>query len=435
MRRRLPMVGAAVVAVVAAAAAAVLVAVRPAAASRTVVAHFARAVGIHEGSDVRVLGVRIGSVVTVTPEGRTVRVEMRYESTYDIPADARAVIVPPSVVSDRYVQLAPAYTGGARLPDHADLPPARTVAPLEIDDVYRALDEFNRAMGPNGVNAAGALSDLVATGRANLAGNGEHLRSTLDGLAQALSTLADGRQDLFGSIANLQRFTTMLAESDQQVRLFNAQLADVAEQLAGERQELAAALRSLGVALAEITEFVRQNRAELKANVAALADITGVLVRQQRAIIDVLDLAPLALSNLNLAYNPRSATLDTRDNALGPYEPASYVCSLLVDAVAPDSGRLTAGSAPLRPLAADGPVQQVPRECVALAQTLAAARLPLTDQLRRLLGLPPGTAPPGRVPPDTSNAPGVPGVPGAPGMPGGNLPNDPTLGGILRGHP
>src|SRR6266542_3495260 len=366
---------------------------------RTLVAHFARAVGVHEGSDVRVLGVRIGTVTAVTTEGRTVRVAMRYEARYDIPAGASAVIVPPSVVSDRYVQLTPAYTSGERLPDGADLPVARTVVPLEIDDVYRALDEFNRAMGPGGVNANGAISDLVATGRANLAGNGENLHATLDGLSQALSTLAAGRQDLFGAIANLQRFTAMLAE--------------VAEQLGAERQELAAALHSLGIALAEITTFVKQNRAELKANVVALADLTGVLVRQQRAIIDVLDPAPLALSNLNLAYNARSGTLDTRDNAMGPYDPASYVCSLLVDLV---------------------PLAEVPKECVALAQTLGAGHLPLTDQLRRLLGLPGTPAVPGV--PGLPGAPGLPAPPGLPGLLGGapGQSSDPTLGGILRGN-
>src|SRR5262249_23625138 len=68
-------------------------------------ADFTSAVGVHDGSDVRVLGVKIGRVVSVRPEGQTVRVEMRYDSRYPIPADVRAVIVPPSVVSDRYVQL------------------------------------------------------------------------------------------------------------------------------------------------------------------------------------------------------------------------------------------------------------------------------------------------------------------------------------------
>src|SRR5215468_5421492 len=152
--------------------------------TRTLVANFTATVGVHVGSDVRVLGVRIGSVVAVHPEGATVRVEMRYADRYAIPAGASAVIIPPSVVSDRYVQLIPAYTGGPRLADGADLPTSRTAVPLELDDVYRALDQFNRALGPEGANKNGALSNLVATGRANLDGSGADLAGTLDGLAK-----------------------------------------------------------------------------------------------------------------------------------------------------------------------------------------------------------------------------------------------------------
>ncbi|MEV4544005.1 MCE family protein [Micromonospora echinaurantiaca] len=379
---------------------------------RRLTAHFTRAVGVHPGSDVRVLGVRVGEVVAVTPRGRTVEVAMRYDPGVQIPSDAQAVIVPPSVVSDRYVQLTPAYAGGATLADGAGIPLSRTAAPMEIDDIYRALDDFNRALGPDGANADGALSDLVATGRANLEGNGEQLRETLDGLSRALTTLADGRQDLFGSVANLQRFTTTLAESDQQVRAFQRQLADVAEQLSGERDELSAALRSLAVALADVTAFVKKNRQLLTADVAALADITGVLVRQQEAVIEILDVAPLALNNLALAYNPRSGTLDTRDNATGPYDPAGFACSLIVDQL---------------------PAKQVPATCHALAQTLHARGLPMTDQLRKLLKLPPGAPTAGPVPPGEppSTQPGGPALDLAPGGPVDTL--DRTLGGILRG--
>jgi phospholipid/cholesterol/gamma-HCH transport system substrate-binding protein len=381
---------------------------------RYLVAHFTRVVGIHDGSDVRVLGVRIGRVVSATPQGATVRVEMSYDASYDIPADAQAVIVPPSIVSDRYVQLTPAYSGGATLADRADLPVSRTAAPMEIDDIYRALDDFNRALGPQGANADGALSGLIATGRANLAGNGEDLHTTLDSLSRALTTLSDGRQDLFGAVANLQQFTTALAQSDEQVRAFNQQLADVAGQLAGERDELAAALRNLATALADVTTFIQQNRTTLKSNVDALADITGVLTRQQKAIINILDVAPLTLSNLNLAYNARSGTLDTRDNLLGPYDPASYVCAAMVDLLA---------------------LPKIPSQCLALAQTLNAKHMPMPDQLRKLLGLPAtgskdGAPANGGAPPATPAAPAT-----APGTVGPESSGDLTLGGILGGGP
>src|SRR5262249_55442673 len=221
------------------------------------------------------------------------------------------------------------------------------------------------------------------------------------GLATTLSTLSAGRDDLFGSIADLQRFVTALAQSDDQVRQFNDLLATASEELAGQGDDLAAALRSLATALADITTFIRDNRAELKGDVQALTDVSSALVRQQNAIIDVLNVAPLTLSNLNLAYNGRSGTLDTRDDVLGPYDPASYVCSLIVDLV---------------------PTSQVPKECVALASTLKADHLPLTNQLRKLLGMPSTSS--GSK---TSGPSGPLGIAGG----GGGTSSDPTVGGIL----
>jgi phospholipid/cholesterol/gamma-HCH transport system substrate-binding protein len=372
---------------------------------RRLVANFVSAVGINVGSDVRVMGVRVGEVTAVEPGGRGVRVGVSYAASVDLPADARAVIVPPSVVGDRYLQLTPAYTGGPTLADGAELPVSRTVVPLEVDDVYRALDALAAALGPTGANADGALSKLVATARANLEGNGAALHDTLAGLSQALSTVADGREDLFGTVANLAEFTSALARSDGQVREFNQRLAEVGAQLAAERDDLAAALRSLATALADIRAFVAENRAALVDNVAALADVSGVLARQQKALMNFLDVAPLALSNLHLAYNARSGTLDTRDNALGPYDPASYVCSLTVNLV---------------------PAPQVPRACFDLAQLMAAKGLPLTNELRSLLGLAPR---PGQLPPAAIGPGALPG-----GLAGAiQEPPDLTLGGILRG--
>jgi phospholipid/cholesterol/gamma-HCH transport system substrate-binding protein len=389
----------------AALAAAVAVVVwREQAPTLRLVAHFASTVGVREGSDVRVLGVKIGQVTRVQPQGGAVRVDLRYDARYPIPADARAVIITPSVVSDRYVQLTPAYAGGPALADGADLPINRTAVPLELDDVYTALDQFNRALGPTGANRAGALSKLVSTGAANLDGNGANLGGSLDGLARTLSTLSASRADLFGSIADLQRFVTALAQSDDQVRQFNDQLATASQELAGQGEDLAAALRSLATALADITGFIRDNRAELKNDVQALADVSSALVRQQKAIVDVLNVAPLALSNLNLAYNSRSGTLDTRDDAMGPYDPASYLCSLIVDLL---------------------PTSQAPKECMALARTLKADDLPLTNQLRKLLGLAP--VPSSSTPPGTTS----PGLPGPLGSSSGGTSSDPTLGGIL----
>ena len=180
---------------------------RPAGQYR-VTAWFTQTVGLYPGSDVRILGIPVGSVTDVVPEGDRVRVDMLIDDDYDIPADADAVVLAPSLVSDRYVQFSPVYDGGEKMKDGAKVPLERTATPVELDQVYGALDQLSAALGPNGANKNGALSDLVDVGAANLDGNGEALNRTLTGFSQAVETLADHRDDLFSSLDNLQTFTS-----------------------------------------------------------------------------------------------------------------------------------------------------------------------------------------------------------------------------------
>src|SRR4051812_33468663 len=104
--------------------------------SKTVTAHFPRAVSVYKGTDVRVLGVNVGRVTAVTPEGNSVRVEMQYDGDVDIPKDAQAVVVTPTLVADRFVQLTPVYTSGPAMADGADIPLPRSAVPVELDRIY-----------------------------------------------------------------------------------------------------------------------------------------------------------------------------------------------------------------------------------------------------------------------------------------------------------
>lgn len=300
----------------------------PGAGTVQATAHFPRAVGLFVGSDVRILGVKVGEVREIVPEGTSVRVEFEYDEKYKVPRDAKAAVVAPSVVSDRYVQLTPVYEGGPTLADGADIPLEQTATPVELDRIFSSLNDLNVALGPEGANKDGALSRLLKVGADNLDGQGAKMNATFKDFSQAVGTLSDGKDDLFGTVRNLQVFTTTLAQNDQQVRSFNQSLASVADQLAGEREELSAALRNLAVALGEVAGFVRDNRKNLSANIQGLAEVTDVLVTQRDALAEVLEAGPVALSNLQLAYNPRSGTLDTRNNAQSP-EFGELLCGVL----------------------------------------------------------------------------------------------------------
>ncbi|MEO6020609.1 MAG: MCE family protein [Knoellia sp.] len=304
----------------------------PRADAVTVSGDFVRAVGLFPGSDVRVLGVHVGKVKTVEPRGQVVRVTFEVDADVKVPAQAQAVIVAPSLVSDRYVQLLPAYTTGAVMKDGASIPRERTAVPVELDRVSQSLDDLMVALGPDGANKEGALNRVLDTGARNLKGNGQNLHDMNRGLSQAVQTFAEGRGDLFATVKNLETFTGMLATNDAQVRRLNTDLSKVSDQLDGERDDLSAALKNLAVALSEISTFVKDNRTVLTSDIHQLTGLTTAVAAKRDALATALDNAPVALSNLQLAYNPASGSLDTRTNVLGLDDPALVLCSLLTGA-------------------------------------------------------------------------------------------------------
>jgi phospholipid/cholesterol/gamma-HCH transport system substrate-binding protein len=283
--------------------------VRPA---RQVTAYFAETIGVYPGSTVRILGVPVGTVDSVTPDGTKVRVVMTLDNGVPVPANADAVVIAPSVVADRYIQLTPAYTRGPQLASGAVIPVSRTAIPLEVDQVYASLAKLAAALGPNGANKHGALSALIKTGAANLSGNGSYLRQMLTEFSGLSATLGGSAGNLFASVSYLQQFTTMLKDNNAQVKQAETQLAEVSAFLASDREELAAALTDLATALNKVKTFIGSNRALIDSNVDNLAVITSILSRERASLAEALDDAPLAADNLVNAYDVTRHTLDGR---------------------------------------------------------------------------------------------------------------------------
>lgn len=295
----------------------------------TITTYFDRSVGVYEGTEVRVLGVEVGTVTKVEGLGDQVQVDLRVDRGVQIPADARAVQIAPSVVADRYVQLAPAYSGGAEMESGAVIPLERTATPVEVDELYTSIEELSRALGPEGANADGALTGLVNVGAEALDGNGEALNESITNLSAAADTLNSYRGDLFGTVENLQTFVTALAENDQQVRAFNNQLSSLTGFLAGERENLGLALNQLSYTLGDVATFVRDNREQLTVAVDNLAPTTQLLADNRENLADTLTLLPLAISNVANSYNAENGTLDSRLNLQEFQDPKTLLCNLI----------------------------------------------------------------------------------------------------------
>ena len=322
-------------------AATYFIALRDGTETKTVSAHFPRAVSIYQGSDVRILGVNVGRVTAVTPEGSSVRVDMEYDAQYRVPADAKAVIVTPTLVADRFVQLTPAFADGDRvMADGADIALPDTGVPVELDRIYASLRDLSEALGPNGVNKDGTLDHLLRAGAHALDGKGRLGNQMLTRLAAAAQTFGEGSGPLFDTVSQLAELTTTLAENDRFVRAFIRDLAGVSSQLADERAEIQGALAAVADSVGTVKTFVRDNRQALVADVERLTRVMKTIASEKDSIDTALRIAPVAIGNLSLAYNSKSGTIGSRVGISGNvWNADGFLCAVVQQSSLPRASK------------------------------------------------------------------------------------------------
>ncbi|GAB3196707.1 MCE family protein [Nocardioides hungaricus] len=304
---------------------------------KTVTASFPRAVSVYRGTDVRILGVNVGTVTEVVPEGNSVRVEMEYDARYRLPEGAQAVIVTPTLVADRFVQLTPAYQkGDAVMADGADIPLPDTGVPVELDRIYSSLRDLSEALGPNGVNKDGTLDHVLKAGARALDGKGALGNQMLVELSRAAETFGEGAGPLFETVRQLARFTTTLARNDRFVRAFIRDLADVTGQLSDERGEIRAALASVADAVGTVRTFVADNRQALVTDVEKLTRVMKTINSEKSSIDTALRVAPVAIGNLGLAFNHQTGTIGSRIGISGNlWDADGFLCGVVQQAGLP----------------------------------------------------------------------------------------------------
>jgi phospholipid/cholesterol/gamma-HCH transport system substrate-binding protein len=275
-------------------------------------AEFASSVGLYPGSDVQILGVPVGRVTRVQPGPDHVLVTMRLDRGRRVGADTRAVVVAPTLVSDRYVQLTEPYDGGRALADGATI--TRTAVPVEIDQLYQSMVDISTQLGPRGANKNGALTRFLQAVAANLEGRGSAINTMLREFGKASATLSGVDDPFFATIEHLDALNSTLLEHDSGVADANRQFAAVTDYLAADRDDLSRAVDNLGRALGDLHGFIRDNRAALRSSVRRLQGPTRLLVEHRRSLEEAVADIPLALQNFLRAYDPGSNTVQGRGN-------------------------------------------------------------------------------------------------------------------------
>lgn len=296
---------------------------------QTIHARFASAEGLHVNDDVKVLGVSVGKISEIDNEGGSVLVTMTVDSGQPIPASARAAIVSPSLVSGRFVQLAPVWSGGDRLEDGATIGIGRTAVPVTFDEVKQQLTDLAASLGPPKGSSGGALAETIAAlDRGLRNGNSSRLRVAIAELRGAAAALSDGRSDLFGTIENLNKFTRNLALNDAAVRGFTQELDAVGSVLADNRTTLVAAVRDLADVLGVTQAYLKRHSGNLTGTVKELNLLAAALADRSNELAGVLHVAPHALSNLTNAVENQALT--ARPSTTGFDSVAQLLCGAIL---------------------------------------------------------------------------------------------------------
>jgi virulence factor Mce-like protein len=313
---------------------------------KTITAYFAAATAVYPGDEVRVAGVKVGSIASIQPEGTQAQMTLDVDRDVPIPADAKAVIVAQNLVAARYVQLTPAYLdSGPTMPDSAVIPVERTAVPVEWDEVKAQLMRLATDLGPTSKVSTTSVSRFIDSAADALGGNGDKLRQTLAQLSGVGRILADGSGNIVDIIKNLQTFVTALRDSNIQIVQFGDRLATLTSVVNDSRSNLDAALTDLSAAVGDVRRFIAGSRDQTAEQIQRLANVTQTVVDHRMDLENVLHAAPNAFANFYNIYNPDTGSPVGQFVVNNFSNPVAFFCSAIgavENTTAPETAKLCA---------------------------------------------------------------------------------------------
>ena len=292
----------------------------------TIVGYFENSNGIYTGDDVVILGVPVGTVEKIEPQPLRTKITFTFDEEYKVPADAKAVILSPALVTARAIQLVPAYSSGPTLQDGAVIPQERTAVPVEFDQFRQQLERLADTLQPTTPGGVSTLGAFVSTAADNLRGQGANIRETLIKLSDAFSALGDNSKGLFGTVKNLAILVSALQDSSDVLRQLNQNLAAATGLVANDPNEVGAAVQDLADVADDVRTFVAENRETLGTTSDKLAGVTQTLNDNLGEIKQLLHIAPNAFQNFANIYQPAQGAL-TGSLALNNLaNPLQFIC-------------------------------------------------------------------------------------------------------------
>ena len=258
--------------------------------SYVVHADFADAGGIFVNAPVSYRGVPVGRVRSVALHGTGVRVDLRIDRQWSVPASTTAVVALRSAVGEQHVDLRPSTADGPFLRDGDVIPVERTSTPLPVETLLANLDALVSSVDPDDL---AVVLDELGTG---FEGNEESLRRLLD---SGSALLADAVKYLPQTVALLEDARTVLAtqaESADAIRKWAAGLARLAASLRSADPDLRRLLDNGPPAAAQLRGLLTDLDPSLGMLLGNLVSINGIAARRVAGIEQILVVYPLAVA-------------------------------------------------------------------------------------------------------------------------------------------
>ena len=239
-----------------------------------ITADFQDGAGLNAENQVRVAGIKVGTVKEILLDGDRVRVTMEIDNGIEIPNDAFAEIKLATLLGTKFVDIE-AKGGEPFLEDGDHIPLDRTATPYEI---YQASNQGTNVLEDlDGPALNKMLKELTVLTRVAK----EEVGQALSGLNELGSGLNEKDRELRSLLAGSRKLTDLLAdESGELVTLIDAS-NEVLGSVAQKREEVQSLLAATNQMAADLTDLIRDNRGHLD---SILVDLHKALLVLERNV-------------------------------------------------------------------------------------------------------------------------------------------------------
>jgi phospholipid/cholesterol/gamma-HCH transport system substrate-binding protein len=257
-------------------------------------AEFVDATGVVKGDDIRVAGVKVGTVKGVEIKDRSrALVTFSVDKEAEVTTATHAQIRYRNLVGQRYISLSQQGSDeGSRLPAGTTIPVSRTAPALDLTVLFNGFKPLFKALSPQDVNKLSY--EIIQV----FQGEGGTLEGLLGHTASVTQTLASRDQVIGELIDNLNETLVTIGDRDEQFSALVVNLKNLVSGLAKDKDALLGSLDSISNLSVETADLVRGIRPPLVNDVKQLKNVTRNIVRQQPELDRTLQVLPIKLEKV-----------------------------------------------------------------------------------------------------------------------------------------